>query len=207
MIRLSFLLTALSLLSLTSCTTTSEVSLDYVPNPGHVQPGAAEFSTQPFVDRRDMGAMELGMVRTQIGTPIEKVLTKVPIASVVSNAFAYGLQGRGMLAARSAARFIITGEVLDLHCQLLIHPYGYAKVRVNVLEADSGRIIHSAIYEGERQSSAYVPGSGTPVPALRDLTSGALQDAVDRALDDQAMRSKCSGGRSGETSGWQPGMI
>jgi len=86
MIRLSFLLTALSLLSLTSCTTTSEVSLDYVPNPGHVQPGAAEFSTQPFVDRRDMGAMELGMVRTQIGTPIEKVLTKVPIASVVSNA-------------------------------------------------------------------------------------------------------------------------
>jgi len=97
--------------------------------------------------------------------------------------------------------------VLDLHCQLLIHPYGYAKVRVNVLEADSGRIIHSAIYEGERQSSAYVPGSGTPVPALRDLTSGALQDAVDRALDDQAMRSKCSGGRSGETSGWQPGMI
>ncbi len=207
MTRHLFLLTALSLLSLASCTTTSEVSLDYVPSPGHVKPGAAEFSTQPFVDRRDMGAMELGTVRTQIGTPVEKVLTKVPVANVVSNAFAYGLQGRGMLASRSAARFIITGEVLDLRCQLLVHPYGYAKVRVNVLEAESGRIIHSAIYEGERQSSAYIPGSGTPVPVLRDLTSGALQDAVDRALDDPAMRSKSTGGRSGETTGWQPGMI
>ncbi|MEQ1751367.1 MAG: hypothetical protein ABL974_18230 [Prosthecobacter sp.] len=206
MTRFLSLITALSLLSITSCTTTSEVSLDYVPSPGHVQPGAAEYSTQPFVDRRDQGAMELGTVRTQLGTPIEKVITKVPVASVVSNAFAYGLQGRGMLASRSAARFIITGEVLDLRCQLLVHPYGYAKVRVNILEADSGRIIHSAIYEGERQSSAYVPGSGTPVPVLRDLTSGALQDAVDRALDDPAMR-KSSGGRSSETTGWQPGMI
>jgi len=171
-----------------------------------VKPGATEFSTQPFVDRRDMGPMELGTVRTQIGTPIEKVLTKVPVTNVVTNAFAYGLESRGMLASRSSARFIITGEVLDLRCQLLVHPYGYAKVRVNVLEADSGRIIHSAIYEGERQSAAYMPGTGTPVPMLRDLTSGALQDAVDRALDDPAMR-KSSGGRSSETTGWQPGMI
>lgn len=207
MTRLFIFLTALSSLCLISCTSTSEVSLDYVPSPGHVQPGSAEFSTQPFVDRRDLGPTELGTVRTQIGTPIETVLTKVPVSQVVTNAFGYGLEGRGMLTSKSAARYIVTGEVLDLHCKLLVHPYGYAKVRVNILEAASGRIIQSATYEGERQSSAYVPGSGSPVPLLRDLTSGALQDAVDRALDDPTMRTRLSNGRSGETSGWQPGMI
>jgi hypothetical protein len=41
---------------------------------------------------------------------------------------------------------------------------------------------------------------------LRDLASGALQDAVDRALDDSAMRAR-TGGRPAESNGWQPGTI
>ena len=191
---------------LASCTTISQVSLDYASGVGHVQPGAPEFSTQAFMDRRDQGPSELGTVRTQIGTPVEHVQMSVPAASAVTNAFGYALQVRGMLASPTAARFTVTGEVLDLHCKLLVHPYGYARLRVSVLEAATGRVIHSATYEGERQSSAYVPGSGSPVPLLRDLTSGALQDAVDRALDDPAMRARI-GSSSGEVSAWQPGMI
>ena len=206
MTRFLSLFAALGLICLNSCTSTSVVSLDYLSSTGHVLPGAAEFATQPFVDRRGVGPLELGTVRTQIGTPGENLQTKVPVAEVVTNAFGYGLQVRGMLASRSAARFIITGEVLDMQCKLIVHPYGYAKVRVNVVESGSGRIVHSAIYEGERQSSAYMPGTGTPVPMLRDLASGALQDAVDRALDDSAMRAH-TGGRPAESNGWQPGTI
>ena len=201
-----FIIIVCSLMVLASCTTTSQVSLDYASGVGHVQPGAPEFTTQAFTDRRDQGPNDLGTVRTQLGTPVEYVQMTVPAANAVTNAFGYALQVRGMLASQSAARFIVTGEVLDLHCKLLVRPYGYARLRVSVLEAATGRVIHSATYEGERQSSAYVPGSGSPVPLLRDLTSGALQDAVDRALDDPAMRARI-GSRSGEVSGWQPGMI
>lgn len=201
-----FIIFASSLMALASCTITSQVSLDYATGVGHVQPGAPEFTTQAFVDRRDQGPNDLGTVRTQIGTPVEHVQMSVPAANAVTNAFGYALQVRGMLSSQSAARFIVTGEVLDLHCKLLVRPYGYARLRVSVLEAATGRVIHSGTYEGERQSSAYVPGSGSPVPLLRDLTSGALQDAVDRALDDPAMRARI-GSRSGEVSGWQPGMI
>jgi hypothetical protein len=82
-----------------------------------------------------------------------------------------------------------------------------AKLRVNVIEAGTGRIVHSNIYEGERQSGAYIPGSGTPVPMLGDLASGALQDAVDQALDDPSMRAQLGVGRSMESSNWQPGVI
>lgn len=199
--------TFLSAISLCSCTTTTQVSLDYVPGSGQVIQGGAEFITQPFVDRRDVGPNELGTVRTQLGTPIEHVQTRVPVAQIVTNAFGHALQSRKMLSAKSAARYMITGEVLDLQCNLLVRPYGYAKLRVNVIEAGTGRIVHSGVYEGERQGSAYIPGSGTPVPLLGDLASGALQQAVDQALDDPSMRAQLGGGRSMESSSWQPGVI
>lgn len=203
---LRMLSAAASLFCLAACTTTSQISLDYASGVGHVQPGAAEFVTQAFVDRRDTGTHDLGTVRTQLGTPLEHVQTRVPVADLVTNAFGYALQTRGMLARRSGARYIVTGEVLDLQCKLLVHPYGYARLRVSVLDAATGRVLHTGTYEGERQSRAYVPGSGSPVPLLGDLTSGALQDAVDRALDDSEMRARINA-RPNQVSGWQPGMI
>lgn len=176
---------------LCSCSTTSQVSLDYVPtNNGQAQPGSPEYATRPFSDQRSMGAMDLGTVRTQIGTPLEYVQTRIPVSEVVTNAFGYGLQSRGMLTRPRIARYIVTGDILDLYCQMLVRPYGYARIRVTVLDGATGEIVHSQIYTGERGSSVYVPGSGTPVPLLRDLVSGALQDAVDKALDDPRLRGR-----------------
>jgi hypothetical protein len=202
---LRLLTTAASLFTLAACTSTSQISLDYASSAGHVQLGTPEFVTQAFVDRRETGTHDLGTVRTQLGTPLEHLQTRVPVADLVTNAFGYALQTRGMLAQRSSARYIVTGEVLELQCKLLVHPYGYAR-RVRVLDAATGSVMHTGTYEGERQSPAYVPGSGSPVPLLTDLTSGALQDAVDRALDDSAMRARLQT-RPNQTSDWQPGMI
>jgi hypothetical protein len=207
MFRSLLLFTSAIAISLCSCTTTSQISLEYVPGSGRILQGNAEFVTQLFVDRRDVGPYELGTVRTQLGTPIENLQTRVPVAQIVTNAFGHALQSRKMLSAKSAARFMVTGEVLDLQCNLLVRPYGYAKLRVNVIEAGTGRIVHSAIYAGERQRGAYIPGSGTPVPILGDLASGALQDAVDQALDDPSMRAQLGGGRQMDSSYWQPGVI
>lgn len=188
--RLCFCAAALASLLLAGCATTSQISLDYASSTGHVVPGAPDFITQAFTDRRDIGAHNLGTVRTQIGTPVEHVQTRVPVADMVTNAFGYALQVRGMQSRLSGARYIVTGDVLDLQCKLIVHPYGYARLRVSVLEAATGRVLHRGVYEGERQSSAYIPGSGSPVPLLGSLTSGALQDAVDKALDDPSMRDR-----------------
>lgn len=188
--RLFSLVTLLAATLLTSCSSTSQISLDYTPDPGRVRPGQPDFSTRPFSDRRGLEATDLGTVRTQIGTPLEHVQTRVPISQVITNAFGHGLQARGMLTSARSARYVVTGEVLDLYCQMLVRPYGYARLRVTVLDSASGQIIHSKVYSGERSSGMYVPGSGSPVPLLRDLVSSALQEAVDRALDDQEMRSR-----------------
>ncbi len=201
--RLRFLLLA-ALLPLAACTTTSQVSLDYVPATGQMRPGPAEFSVREFSDQRGMEPMLLGTVRTQVGTPIERVQTRVPVGQVVTNAFAYGLEARGMLA-NGASRYVITGEVQELYLQMLVRPYARAKVRVTVLDSSSGQIVHSEIFQGDRQGPAYVPGSGSPVPLLRDLASGALQDAVDRALDDPVLRNRTA--TTTPAPRYEPGML
>ena len=189
------LITVTMVFSLSSCATNSSViSLNYVPLPKQVQRGAPEFAVGKFKDRRGVEPQTLGHVRLPIGPRVDTLQTRLPVCDVVRNAFGYGLETRGMTAPDAKARFILTGEIEDLRAQLLVHPYGYARIRVNVLEASSGRVLFTKVYQGERQSGAYRPRSGSPVPVLGELTSRALQEAVDRALDDSEMRQRIGAG-------------
>ena len=168
--------------------------------------GAPDFAVGEFKDKRGEQPQVLGHVRLPIGPSVDTIQTRLPISDVVRNAFGYALDSRGMLATDVKGRFILTGEIQDLRSQLLVHPYGYARIRVNVVEAASGRVIFTKIYEGERQSTAFRPGGGSPVPILRDLTSRALQEAVDRALDDTSMRQQIGAGMDSRPR-YTPGML
>ncbi len=181
----------------------SQVSLDYQPRPGHVMRGNAEFAVGTFANMRREGPFFLGTVRMPLGAPVENVMTRTPVEQIVANAFAHALDARGMLTQQSRSKYVVTGEVLDLYCQQIVHPYGYARIRVNIVSASSGQVIFSRIYTGERQSTAYRPGSGSPVPLLQELTSRALQDAVDAALDDREMRTRLGS----RVPGYVPGML
>lgn len=202
----AILLGAAAILSLSSCANSSVISLDYVPHPGRMLRGSPDFAVGQFTDKRGEPPQTLGHVRLPIGPNVDTIQTRLPVSDVVRNAFGYALESRGMLATEVKGRFILTGEIQDLRSQLLVHPYGYARIRVNVVEAISGRVIFTRVYEGERQSNAYRPGSGSPVPLLRDLTSRALQDAVDRALDDTRMRQQIGAGMDNRPR-YSPGML
>jgi hypothetical protein len=202
----SAILGAAACLCLSSCANSSTVSLDYVPQPGRMMRGSPDFAVGDFKDQRGEQAQTLGHVRLPIGPTVDTIQTRLPVSDVVRNAFAYALEARGMLATQAAGRYSITGEIHDLRSQLLVHPYGYARIRVNVIEAASGRVVYTRVYEGERQSTAYRPGSGSPVPILRELTSRALQDAVDRALDDNRMRAQIGSGGDSQPR-YTPGML
>jgi len=196
---------AASLLALSACTTTSVVSLDYVPKQGRVH-GTPDFSLGKFIDKRGVPPQTLGSVRMPIGPKVDTIQTRLPVSDIVRNSFGHALETRGMLAPDGKSRYVITGEVEDLRAQLLVHPYGFARIRVNVLESSSGRILFTQTYQGERQSGAYRPGSGSPVPILRELTSRALQVAVDRALDDPELRQRLGTG-GGSRPRYAPGML
>jgi hypothetical protein len=126
----------------------------------------------------------------------------VPVDEVVRNAFSHGLSARGMLSG-SGAPYVLTGEILELHGDQVVRPAGYARVRVNIIRGASGQIVFTRIYSGERESGIYRPGSGSPVPAIRELVSRALQDVVDRALDDPAMRDRLNPSPSANAGGYR----
>lgn len=199
---------AAALLSLSACSNSSVVSLDYVPS-GQMVRGAPDFAVGHFKDKRGMEPQTLGHVRLPVGPAVDTVQTHLPVSDIVRNAFAHGLESRGMLSQNPrGGRYLLKGEIQDLRAQLLVHPYGYARIRVNVVDTSTDSVIHSRVYEGERQSNAYRPGSGSPVPMLRELTSRALQEAVDRALDDPAMRERLGqGGSGGGRPRYSPGML
>lgn len=188
---------------LLSACTISQVSLDYQPSLAQVVKGRPVFTVGRFVNSRGVDSMYLGVVRTPLGTPLEYIQSRSPIEEIVRNAFTHACSARGMLTTRSKSEYVITGEVLEFSCQQLVHPYAYARIRMNLVKASTGELIFTRAYAGERQSAAYRPGSGSPVPVLRELGSRALQDAVDRALDDPEFRGRI---RDGGTR-YQPGML
>lgn len=180
-----------SALLLVNCGTTP-VSLDYQPSLSQPIPGTAKISTGRFTNMRREGSSYIGVVRSPIGTPVETLTTNVPIEDVVRNAFAHGLSVRGMFASTGTSQYVIMGEILDLHCDQVVRPAAYVSIKVNVVQQSTGQVIFSNVYSGQREGTAFVPGSGSPVPRLRELTSRALQDAVDKALNDRAMRNRLS---------------
>ncbi len=180
-------------LSLASCGfNTSVISLDYQPMLGQSLPGPRVVEVRRFADFRRLGEFSLGTVHTPFGTPLETIKTRVPVAQVVRNAFAHGLSDRKMLTASGSAPFILTGEVLEFECQQRVSPSSFVSVRVNLVRSGSGAIVYSRVYQSTRESDAYMPGSGSPVPNLREMASRALQNVVDSALDDRALRSHLS---------------
>jgi hypothetical protein len=171
------------------------VSLDYAAPP-NVKRGPAIVGAGRFADFRRIGFYNLGTVRSPIGTPMETVTTRVPVENIVRNAFSRGLAARGMLSPLNSAPYLVTGEIVDLQVEQYVHPTATAQLRVSLAHADDGRIVFSQIFESVLHGDAYMPGSGSPVPELRELMSRALQNVVDGALDSPGLRHKLTRGSS-----------
>lgn len=183
----------IAMLSFTSCRTT--VSLDYHPNTSRNLAGPEVFVVGEFRDLRGMkpkaiGRVDIRQVSAIAAVPLERVELNVPVSEAVAHAFGHGLKARTMLATSSRPELKIAGEIRDLHCDFIESPYARAVLLVTVSDARSGRVLHSKEYKAERQSVFFVEGTADPLPILRDLTSRALEDTVDLALNDPEMREK-----------------
>ncbi|MDB6137725.1 MAG: hypothetical protein JWO94_797 [Verrucomicrobiaceae bacterium] len=179
---------SLSALLLSGCLST-EISLDYVVNPSAQLNGPPIVGVGVFLDKRGEDEPKLlGTVKTPIGTPFEHVYLRIPADETVQNAVLHGLDARGMMASPSRARFVLEGSIEEFYCQLISRPYAYAKIRVDLVDTASNRVLYRHTYEAERQAGTYLPGEGDPVPSLRDLSSRVLQDVVDKAIDNPEVR-------------------
>ncbi len=189
----SFFSAAVLMAGFSSCQQTT-VSLDRLPNPARVMKGPSVFAVGAFEDKRGMEPKLIGTIGVPgiscfVNAPMEKMTLNVPVSEAVQTAFLNGLDARKMDATGAKPRLVLAGEVLDLRCEFIKNPFAKVVLRVNLVDAGSGRVLHSKVHTAKRQSLFYVEYSGDPMPTMRDLTSRALQDAVDMGIDDPEMRS------------------
>jgi hypothetical protein len=189
--RLLLTLASLTTIVLSSCSTV--ITLDYVPDRARGVMGEPVCGVAQFRDQRGMAPTMLGSVGipgvSKIAeVPLTNVYLSVPVDEAVHNAFTHALDHRKMLSSGTRPKFQLAGEVLDLHCELFKNPYAVAQLRVNLIETATGRILHTQVSKAERQSVFYIQGTTDPMPIMREITSRALQDAVDQALDKPELR-------------------
>lgn len=193
------------------CVHTS-VNLDYVPELASMKKGPPIFQSGEFIDVRqpvpplvykvtqrkggffgiDWERLAPRYLGTVGAAPVDgqafpdHIFLHEAADVTVTRTMAVALQTRGMTAPGPASRFVV-GEILELSVDTLKNPHAVARLRVTVKDA-SGRVLHSNIYKADRQSLDDYPGSDDVVLSLRKLVGHALQDAIDAALDDDAMR-------------------
>ena len=167
----------------------SIVSLDYRPT-GRLSSGPRVVGAGRFADLRYQGDYNLGTVHSPIGTTMETLTTHVPVENIVRNGFARGLAARHMLAPLNEAPYLVTGEIQRMAVNQYLHPTASVRMRVSLVHAEDGHIVFSKVFESYREGEAYMPGSGSPVPAMNELMSRALQDVIDQVLDNRGFRSR-----------------
>lgn len=173
-------------LGLTGCFS-SQVTLDYQPRPGMHITGKPVATAGRFYDVRGTNPFFIGHVDPSISTAKETIFLRVPAEEAVRNAVLHALEARNLLK-ESGAAYYIAGEVEELSCRMTSRPTAAARLRIHVLDARTDRILFAKTYGTRRQAANWQPGFYDPVPVLRELTSRALQDSIDQALDDPALR-------------------
>lgn len=183
---LRFAATLCLVLGLTGCFS-SQITLDYQPRPGMHLSGKPVATAGRFYDNRGTSPYYIGVIHPSLSTAPETIFLRVPAEEAVRNATLHALEARKMLAS-SGASYYIAGEIEELTCQMYGRPTAVARVRIHVLDSRNDRILFGKTYATRRQAANWQPGFHDPVPVMREVTSRALQDVIDQALDDPALR-------------------
>lgn len=182
-----FLCLVLAAACLSSCST-SVTSLDYAPgrSRGVMKGGRHNVKAGIFRDNRGESETYLGQIREAgpIGKTIE---TSIPVARIVGNTFGYALQTRGMLAG-SNPQWVISGDIQEFSCDQVIRAGATVDISVKLTRVGSRRPAFVKSFTAEKVETTTAVSFMADPGHLRDLASRALQEAIDRALDDPELR-------------------
>jgi len=145
-----------------------------------------------FSDDRGEPANWLGAIRGGYGNPLKKLESDEPVSDLVAQVFAAGLKARGLSADPSSARYVLSGSIKQLDCSQLARKEANAEIQVAVSESKGGKQVFANEYRASNvEGSVLTLSAGIfgSVEELRALMEKTLQQAVDQALDDPALRS------------------
>jgi len=175
----------------TSACSTTPVGLTYDSGKAaSVAKGKPSVDVMVVTDGRKHDPNWLGAIRGGFGNPLKTLETPVPVKDVVKIAFADGLKARNLL--ESNGRHAMELDVQQFDCNQFVRREAHAKVGVSIVERASGRSVFKQNYEADKVSGSLITmdaGIFASVDDLRKVANEALQDVVDRALDDPQLRA------------------
>jgi len=180
-------------LAITACST-NNVGLAYKPSATII----AGDSTSPavsvgsFVDQRGETAAWIGAVRGGYGNPLKTLQVTASVSALVQTAFSDGLRARGLQASGGAHSYQISGVIKKLDCSQYVRREAHAVIDVAVFEASTGKQVFTQTYTADELEGSLLAlnvGAFGSVESLRALAEKALNEVVDKALDDTALRN------------------
>lgn len=176
--------------ALSACSTTN-VGLNYTapPTVSRAAANAQPVTVGTFIDQRNEKPNWLGVIRGGFGNHVKTLESSQPAVELVQTAFADGLRSRGVRTGAGGLQ--LRGTVRKLYCDQVIRREANVVVELSVSGAD-GQPRFTKTYEANRiEGSALAMNTGVfaSTEELRLVLERALQEVVDKALDDPALRA------------------
>ena len=152
-----------------------------------------------FTDVRDGTGITLGSIKNEVGVPIKTLTTRKPVAELVHNAVGYGLKVRGMLVDKGKGRYVIGGTISEFYAHQFASQESGCTIHFEVYRRGEKKPLFSKTYRSQRNRRTPKVSYFGNVDEVADVSSAALQDVIDQALDDPAFRrpsAELNGGRS-----------
>lgn len=187
------ILIALCLGSLAACTTATKVDLKYAPTTS-IQPAktSAAVKVGSFIDSRGETKTWIGTIRGGFGNHLKDLDTTEPLSKVVEQSFKDALAARGVNVNSPMPPFQISGVIKTLIGDQVVKREANVVIDVSVTDNNTGqtRFTHSYtsnVIDGSALSMS--TGVFASVEDLRAVIEKALREAVDKALEDSALRA------------------
>ena len=195
--RLMYGTVMLTGLLVAGCSTT-EVSLSYNRDQTIQRAGTA----QPVVevahvdDQRKVDVRWLGAVRGGFGNPLKNLEADRPVSELVKTAFESGLSARGLRAEPGKARVALELIIRKLDCSQYVRREAHVELDLLLMNLADRRTLFTAPVSVTKVSGGNIFDVGifASVEDLRAVMNGALQEAVDKALDNPSLLARLKDG-------------
>jgi uncharacterized lipoprotein YajG len=170
---------------LSACSTTP-VNLTYNPSNVTPKPQAKAAIEQVVVtDKRGVDAKWIGAIRSGYGNPMKTLESTTTVSAEIKTAFTDGLRARSLLAPNGPYRLDVVVSKFD--CSQYARREAHANMDIMLVNQSSRQVIYIrpvsvTKISGDRLTlDAWAFGK---VEDLLKVANDALQEAVDKALDD-----------------------
>jgi hypothetical protein len=184
-------LIALSL-ALSACTT-GGLRLPYTPTsaPAKISEATTAVELVNVTDTRKAPPNRLGVIRDGFGIPLKVLESDLTTADLVRESLAAGLRARGVNPESKGAQTRLSATVRRLDANQYVRREAHAELEVRITDA-SGQTRWTRVYVADATDGsifALDTSVFASVEDLRKLLEKTLTEAVDKALDDPALRA------------------